>query len=319
MKRILWKIAILTLVLIGCYYFFMGQLARGFVDENYSKFTHQSPSMIIGLSRAHNGISPGVLDSALQGLPFQGGFLNFAFEKSQSPYGRVYLEAIKKKIPPQTTKGIYILSVSPGSFSVPAGITTEDQIVEIDKNTLLGKIKQLNKNPNYEYIRKGYGGSLYKGLIPNNSQITTIYHHDGWEEFQLFKGSYHITQENITNWTSQTIVGYRQLMKQHPEQVSLYRMLRFQEIISFLKQHGQVVVVRLPINPLVLGLENHWWKEFNTEMTLISAKNDVPYFDFSDQMQFKTYDGSHLSSHDARAFSKRLAKEIQQYYRSPSL
>ncbi|WP_417362042.1 hypothetical protein [Galbibacter sp.] len=318
MKGILWKISVLTLALIGCYYFFMGQLTQGFVNENYSKFTHQSPSLIIGLSRAHNGIDPSVLDSVLDGTPYEGGFLNFAFEKSQSPYGKIYFEAIKKKIPKQTTKGVYILTVSPGSFSAPVRITSVEQIIAFDQNSLLGKIGQLNKNPNYEYIRKGYGGSLYKGFLPNNPQITTVFHDNGWEEFKLFKGSYHITEEDIANWTSQTIGGYRLIMKEHPEKASTYRMGSFQQIISFLKQHGQVFVVRMPIDPLVLGLENKLWKEFNTEMTLISAKKDVPYFDFSDATQYKTYDGSHLSSIYAKEFSERLALEIQRYYRTPS-
>ncbi len=319
MKGILWKISILALFLIGCYYFFMGELARGFVNDNYSKFTHQSSSLIIGLSRAHNGISPKILDSILAEIPYQGGFLNFAFEKTQSPYGGVYLEAIKKKIPEQTKQGIFILSVSPGSFMRPIHLTSAQEIDNLDKKSLVGKIKQLNKNPNYEYIRKGYGGSLYKGLIPHNAQITTVFHDDGWEEFRLSAEGYQVSKEDVAHWTSQTIGGYRRMMKTNPEVVSTYRIERFKTLISYLKQHGQVFVVRMPLDPLVLGMENQWWKEFNTEMTLISASFDVPYFDFSDAREYKTYDGSHLSSPYAKEFTVRLANEIRRYYRNPMM
>jgi len=317
MKALLWKIPLLALVLIGCYYFFMGQLSRQFVNDNYAKFTHQSPSLIIGLSRAHNGISPGILDSALQSIPHEGGFLNFAFEKSQSPYGKVYLEAIKKKVPKHTTRGIFILGVSPASFTAPVRFTTADEINKNDQQSLVGKISELNKNPNFEYIRKGYGGSLYRGLFPHNPQITTVFHDNGWEEFKRSSKNYLVSDEDVAKWTSQTMGGYKRVMKERPEVVSEFRLKNFNEIISFLKQHGQVFVVRMPIDPLVLGMETQWWKEFNTEMTLISAAKDVPYFDFSDATQYKTYDGSHLSSKYAKEFSVHLAEDIQRYYRTP--
>lgn len=317
MKAILWKISLLALVLIGCYYFFMGQLAGHFVNDNYSKFTHQSPSLIIGLSRAHNGISPRHLDSMLQAIPYQGGFLNFAFEKSQSPYGKVYMEAIKRKIPKHTTRGVFILCVSPASFTASVRFTTDQDIYENDKNSLIGKISELNQNPNFEYIRKGYGGSLYRGLFPHNPQITTVFHSNGWEEFTLSSEHYHVSEEEVAKWTSQTIGSYKRVLREHPEVVSQYRIESFKQIISYLKQHGQVFVVRLPVESLILGMENQWWKEFNTEMTLLSAAKDVPYFDFSDATQYKTYDGSHLSSSYAKEFSIRLAMEIQRYYRTP--
>ena len=319
MKALLWKIPLLALALIGCYYFFMGQLSRQFVNDNYAKFTHQSPSLIIGLSRAHNGISPEILDSTLQSTPYERGFLNFAFEKSQSPYGKVYLEAIKKKVPKHTTRGIFILGVSPASFTAPVRFTTADEINKNDKQSLIGKISELNKNPNFEYIRKGYGGSLYRGLFPFNPQITTVYHDNGWEEFKRSSKNYHISDEDVAKWTSQTMGGYKRVMKEQPEVVSEFRLANFNEIISFLKQHGQVFVVRMPVDPLVLGMETQWWKEFNTEMTLISAAKDVPYFDFSDATQYKTYDGSHLSSAYAKEFSVHLAEDIQRYYRTPPM
>src|SRR5699024_10679758 len=183
-------------------------------------FTHQAPSLIIGLSRAHNGISPAILDSMLQSFPYQGAFLNFAFEKSQSPYGEVYLEAIKKKIPKNTTRGIFILGVSPASFTAPTYFKTSQDVIENDQKSLIGKINELNKNPNYEYIRKGYGGSLYKALFPYNPQVTTVFHSNGWEEFKLYSDHYRISEEDIANWTSQTMGEYRRVMKTNPEVVS---------------------------------------------------------------------------------------------------
>lgn len=316
-KEILWKVTILALILIGFYYLFMVLLAREFVNDNYSKFTHKSTSLIVGLSRAHNGISPGVLDSVLYDTPYEGGFLNFAFEKSQSPYGKIYLEAIKKKIPQMTTRGIFIMGVSPASFTAPMHFKSPQDIDANDKRSLIGKVSQLNTDPNFEYIRKGYAKSLYKGIFPSNERPTTVFHDNGWEEFKLYAEHYTVTQEDIENWTSQTMGGYKRVMKQNPEIVSNYRLERFRQTIAFLKQYGQVFVVRMPVNPLVLGMENTWWKEFNTEMTLISADQDVPYFNFSDATQYKTYDGSHLSSSYAKEFSAMLAKEIRQYYRLP--
>src|SRR5690606_29599025 len=317
MKSILLKTSILAIVLIACYYFFMGQLARHFVNDNYSKFTHQSPSLIVGLSRAHDGISPRIMDSVLHTVPYEGGFLNFAFEKSQSPYGKVYLEAIKKKIPKNINRCIFILGGSPASITATIRFTTAEEINKNDERTLVGKISELNKDPNYEYIRKGFAGSLYKGLFPYNSQVTTVFHDNGWEELKLSTKNYQVTDEDIAKWTSQTMGGYKRVLKEQPEVVSEIRIESFKELISFLKQHGQVFVVRMPVDSLVLGMEIQWWKEFNTQMTLISAANDVPYFDFSDATQYRTYDGSHLSSAYAKEFSVRLAEDIKRYYRTP--
>jgi len=257
------------------------------------------------------------MDSVLHTVPYEGGFLNFAFEKSQSPYGKVYLEAIKKKIPKNTTRGIFILGVSPASFTATVRFTTAEEINKNDEKTLVGKISELNKDPNYEYIRKGFAGSLYKGLFPYNSQVTTVFHDNGWEEFKLSTKNYQVTDEDIAKWTSQTMGGYKRVLKEQPEVVSEIRIESFKELISFLKQHGQVFVVRMPVDSLVLGMEIQWWKEFNTQMTLISAANDVPYFDFSDATQYRTYDGSHLSSAYAKEFSVRLAEDIKRYYRTP--
>ncbi|WP_224483748.1 hypothetical protein [Robertkochia aurantiaca] len=311
------KILVLALLLAGTYILFSWVLTRGFVGDDYPKFTHRAPNLILGLSRAHYGIDPQTLAASLD-VPYQKEFLNFAFEKSQSPYGEVYLNAIKKKIPDSTTTGIYILGVSPGSFSAPDRMSSDAEVFEFDQKMMIAKVENLNAHPNFEYVRECFGRSLYKGILPHEHRITTVFHDNGWEEFRLSAGDYQIDQDQIRFWQQETVEGYTKLVKVLPESISDYRLRWFEKTIKTLQGHGEVFIVRIPMHPDLLKLEEQIWPEMDSLMTGFAKRNEVLYLNYADAVEerFQTYDASHLYSESAKAFTRQLARDISDYLNS---
>lgn len=297
-------------MLLGSYFLFAYILTQGFVGDDYPKFTHTSTNMVLGLSRAHFGMDPSTLDKELSPLTEEG-FLNFAFEKSQSPYGEVYLEATEKKLKKHTKNGIFMLCVSPGSFSVPNRLKTDKEILAFDERMMIGKVNNLNRHPNYEYVRKCFGRSLYKGLLPHDHRITTIFHDNGWEEFRLKTGEYEIDQKQIKIWQEETISGYSKIVQALPEYVSDYRINWFRKTIEKLKTFGKVYIIRLPIHQGVLELEDMVWKDFDIDMNQVASDYEVEYLNYARTGEkYQTYDGSHLYSASAKKFSRDVALEI---------
>ena len=305
------KIVVLASMLAGSYLLFAYNLTRGFVGDDYPKFTHASPNLILGLSRAHFGMDPATIGKEFSKLTGNGDVLNFAFEKSQSPYGEVYLRAIKKKLKENTKNGVFLLCVSPGSFSVPNRLRTEKEILEFDERMMIGKVHNLNRHPNYEYVRKCFGRSLYKGILPHDHRITTVFHENGWEEFRLKAGKYEIDQQQIKSWQDETVTGYTKIVDALPEYIADYRMSWFRKTIEELKKYGSVYIVRLPIHKGVMGLEDRVWKDFDSDMNSVASHYNVAYLNYARTGEkYQTYDGSHLHSASAQKFSQDVALEV---------
>ena len=312
------KVGVLASVLVVAYMYFATKLTQTFVSDDYAKFTHDSPSLILGLSRAHYAFDPASVMNQLTQVELQGPMLNFAFEKSQSPYGEVYLNAILKKIPQNTTKGLYIMGVSPGSFSASNRLLSPKDIYEFDAQTMIGKMTNFNAHPNLEFVRKCFGRSLYKGIWPHDHRISTVFHDNGWEEFRLSAPGYQITREDIAFWQQETVTGYTRLAGVIPEHVSDYRLEWFAHTIDSLRSRGQVFLVRVPMHEGVLALEDQVWNNFDEVMDSIAREKGVRYLNYRSRTQdFETYDGSHLYSESAKAFSRDVGEAIKTHIEQP--
>ncbi len=309
LKLFILKICFLASLLIITYFGFVYNITQTYVDRNYAKFTYKSNSLILGASRAHDGISPKIIEQELNDLVHKP-VLNFAFEKSQSSYGAVYLNAIKQKIDTTITNGFFILSVSPGSFLISKSLKDSAHI-ELDKNTLIGKMTHFNSQANYEYIRKCYDGSLYRGLLKPQKMYVNI-HPDGWLEFKSKNISKEKQEVQKKHWMEQTNNGYYQVLKY--EKKSKYRLQMLEETINYLKNYGTVIITRMPLDDEFLTLENNFWKDFNQRIKTITKKQKVPYFDYSNTgNNYNLYDGSHLYGESAKKFTKILCDDIKNY------
>ena len=120
-------------------YAFLVFTINGYTDDvNYFKFSSpKSSSMILGTSRALQGLVPQAIDS----VTGRNDLLNFAFTLGNSPYGKVYLDAIKKKIDRSKKNGIFILAVDPWAIS-SLSVQPNNEIIFIEK--YLFKIKYIS-------------------------------------------------------------------------------------------------------------------------------------------------------------------------------
>lgn len=300
------KISFLASMLVGAYILVIyGITKKSDFDYNYSKFTHKGGSLIIGISRAHYGINPEIIEKEFKNdikLPV----LNFALQKTQSSYGEVLLNSIKKKIDTNSSKnGLFILSVNPGSFLISKNVDIDKDI--IDENTNLYKVKNLNTNPNFEYIRKCFESSLYQGFTIPQSKFKK-FHDNGWAEFK---------DDNLSNNTisvRKNILTKRQKKQLPLQKFSEYRVNKFKETIEYLKKHGQVVLVRLPFDDDFVKIEDNAFINFNKDMTDIAQEFNVPFFNYTlKKEKYKTYDGSHLTSKSAIKFTEQLCEDIKKY------
>lgn len=309
LKPFILKISFLATLLVICYIGFVYIITQTFVDRNYYKFNQKSGSLILGISRAHDGISPSIIEQELNNS-IKKPMLNFAFQKTQSAFGAVYLNAIKHKIDTTSKNGLFIISVTPGSFLISKGLKDSAHI-ELDKNTVLGKMTNFNSQPNYEYVRKCYDGSLYRGLLKPQKMFVVI-HKDGWLEFKSRNISKEKQEAIKEQWMKQTNDSYRQIVKYQKK--SEYRLQMLEKTIQYLNKFGTVILTRMPIDSSFLALEDNFWPGFNDRMNAISKENNIQYFDFSlTGNQYNTYDGSHLYSESAKRFTKTLCDSIKKY------
>ena len=309
MKHFLLNIILFCLVLLGTYFFFINKLSNGIVDENYYKFTKEAGGLIIGQSRANQGIDPKIIEEKLSNRGFNFPIVNFAFDGYQSFYGKVYLNAIKEKIKKGNKNGLFIISVNPGSFSVQKNMKN-DSLLQMDDNLMLSKLTSFKSNPNYNYLINYYSNSLYNTLLKEDGPSNLIVHKNGWKELKQETKSNSFKESDIKQWKNETINNYSKLIKTKAVNKTRYNYLI--ETIIYLKQKGEVFLVRIPTDNDITDLENNNWKKFNQEFDSISNSHNIHFLDYSD-LKVKTYDGSHLFSESAKKFTNILTDDIKAY------
>ncbi|MEL5995641.1 hypothetical protein [Hymenobacter segetis] len=269
---------------------------RGGVDAFYGRFTSPpAGSLILGTSRAAQGIRPAVLAAQLGGQ-FEGPMLNYAFTLTHSPYGPAYLASIRRKLRPEVRHGLFILAVDPWSLSLtgPEGSFPETQ-------SFIGQLHQVSQNPNLPYLTRYQTKPLYR-LPLDYATATERLHPDGWLEVNIGTDSAQVRAR-----TARKLQDYRLLAaSQH---LSSGRLQALRQTIAFLKPHGRVVLVRLPVGSSLLQLEQVYQPGFEQLMRQTAADFSVPYLDYSAR-PYATTDGNHLQRAASAAFSEQLAEDL---------
>ena len=269
---------------------------KGGVDAFYGRFTSPpAGSLVLGTSRAAQGIRPAVLTARLGGQ-FEGPLLNYAFTLTHSPYGPAYLRSIQRKLRPETKNGLFIVAVDPWSLSLtgPEGAFPED-------NSFIGQLHQVSQNPNLTYLTHYQTKPLYR-LPLDYATATERLHPDGWLEVIIGTDSAQVGAR-----TARKLQDYRRLAaSQH---LSAGRLQALRQTIQFLKPHGRVVLVRLPVGASLLALEKTYQPGFDQLMRQTATTQAVPYLDYSGQ-PFATTDGNHLQRAASATFSQLLATDL---------
>ncbi len=314
MKRFLINIAIVLTGIIGVH-LGLAHFANGYSDGFYQRLsTPQQSSLIIGTSRAAQGIMPSVLNESLALKP---PIFNFSFSLDNSPYGEVYLKAIESKLQSSTENSLYILAVDPWSISM----ADEDKI-DTDQNSLLYGLKSTSANPNYKYLiknyKKGWGKIVLKPIeakilesIQNRNKdlkgSRTYLHEDGWlEVFTSIDPKY--VEKNIKKKSK----IYVEALNTH--KFSEYRYSYLQKTIELLQAKGTVYLVRLPVHQSLIELEDQLMSDFDQKMKILADKFSLEYLNLISSSDKYTYtDGNHLYKNSAKIVTQEIADIIESY------
>jgi hypothetical protein len=303
MKRFLLHTTVFLAILVASF-FAIYKLADGTTDAFYVKFTSpKQTSLIVGSSRAAQGIQPNVIDS----IYGSNNLYNYAFTIVQSPYGKAYYNSIFKKLNKTSKKGVFILDVNPWTLSQYKTSNINDSGYRED-NTFLANTQFVNFNPNIEYLLESFKGKNEAIIRSKNRKglYQTFYAHDnGWLEVTIESD-----MVSKIKRTKNKTKAYRKRLNQY-NGFSEYRYNYLNKTIQLLQKQGEVYLVRLPVIEDMLDIENELIPDFDEIMNEVANKNKVPYINMMSANENYDYtDGQHLTVTSAKQFSLDLAIQM---------
>lgn len=281
-------------------YLVLGQ-ANGYTDSFYLRFTTpKQQSLILGTSRSAQGFRPDIIEPIIGQSIY-----NYSFTVGTSIYGPTYLESIKRKVDRSNSNGIFILGVDPWSISSTAPDPNDIEYFR-ENNSFLNKVLFTNLDPNFNYLYLYHRNSLKTIVSPviGNVELKD----DGWLDVK------NIPMDSLS-------VCYRLETKIHDYLDYMYpnhrfsnvRLFYLQETIRYLSQFGQVFLVRLPIHPRLMEMEQAWMPKFNDLLTLVSKTTNAAFMDLTPLNKFGTYtDGNHIYREFAEEVSCIVAEWIRE-------
>lgn len=295
------------IVFISCCllsFFAVFDLADGSTDAIYLKFaTPKTTSLVLGGSRASQGIRPKYLNAILE----RDDLYNYSFQNPSSPYGDIYLTSIKRKLKNSNIKGVFILEVNPWNMVVTnKSNDTSTDLMEV--NGFLDKTKNVNIKPNLEYFIESFNQryiTIIENRIRKGQMQTYFIEDDGWLKVT-------IESDSLSNHRRKQakLNIYREKIK--PVTVfSDYRVESLRKTIEFLKKSGEVYVVRLPVHKDMFALEEILLPNFDSIIQNTVNNLEVPYFNkTSSNYKYNYIDGHHLDQKSSVDFSNDLAQTI---------
>jgi hypothetical protein len=298
MRKFLIKTSLFVLLLMAfiCGVFYM---ADGRSDPFYMRLaTPKQTSLILGSSKAAQGIIPSVLEAELPNTEI----FNFSFTVGQSPYGPAYLEGIKNKLDTTALAGIFIITVDAYSISAEKTQPNSPSLFP-EREGFLAATESITSTPNIDYLIHHYSEPYYKILV-NKSPL--FLHNDGWLEVTLDKN--YLENDEALN---RSVKNYSKRNLKFAFSKTRYDYL--EKTINFLRKYGEVFVVRMPVDPLLFAVEEAYMPDFEELLTNTAARLKVPYKNFSSQNAMYQYtDGLHLYKESGVQFSKDLAAWIKE-------
>lgn len=306
MKRFILKLALFSVFpfasLLGVFL-----LENGTTDPFYQRFTTpKQNSLVLGTSKAAQGIVPSVINEELNGV-FEGKIYNYSFTVNSSPFGPVYLESIKRKLTDESRPGYFIVTVDPWSISSDVRAPNDLRFFE-ESGNFLDQNKFVDLRPNLWYLMFNYDRCFYEILLLKFTSYTSKLHNDGW--FQAGKLT---TESTRTEKRKLKVNQYSKMLEKYT--FSNERLDYLMQTITFLKQRGKVYVIRMPIHADILQIEDELDGDFNKRMVMLSKRLNILYFDFNKKRADYIFkDGIHLVDESAKAFSEVLAQSIKESF-----
>ncbi|MEQ3794483.1 hypothetical protein AAFP94_04770 [Flavobacteriaceae bacterium MJ-SS4] len=286
-------------------FFAIFSLADGTTDAFYLKFaSSKQSSLIVGSSRAAQGIIP----QMIQNKELDYDIYNYAFTIAHTPYGKVYYESIKRKLDVDSKNGLFLICVNPWTISSKT-IHSEDSLHFRENGSFIDKTYFVNLNPNIEYLVESYD-RFNIDIITNKKRKgdyqTFFTHNNGWLEVTI-ESDMISNQERTLN----KIKSYKKKLDMYSG-YSQNRMFYLKKTIELLMNHGDVYLVRLPVNDDMLYLEEQLLPDFDVKMEALSRFYQIEYINaIPFRKKYKYTDGHHLELSSGEAFSNFLASEIK--------
>lgn len=295
MIKFIWKISVFVLVVL----FLFGLIlysADGKTDPFYLKFTSpKQQSMILGTSRAAQGLNPTVFEEILDMNIY-----NYAFTLAHSPYGEIYLESIMQKIDTTSHHSIFILCVDPWCVS-SLTLDPNNKKDFRENQSCLKNTQRVDADPNFIYLLKNLKGHYYEALI--NPSKNLLLHKNGWLEVSVNMESSVVEKRRLKKF-----VQYRKMLQIYKS--SQVRLEYLTKTIQYLKNYGDVYLVRLPVHPGMMQIEKEYWPDFNNsiEDLVYLTKGYYDMTVLNDEFQYT--DGNHLYKESALIVSSKVAMWI---------
>lgn len=298
MKKFILQITIFLILAVSCFIFILSR-ADGYTDGFYLRFTTpKQESLIIGTSRAAQGLQPQVFKDS-GGL----NIYNYAFTALHSPYGNVYLNSIKKKVRKGTGKGTFILTVDPWCISGDAKNPNDTSLFK-EYQLILANTPHVDKKPNFGYLFNNLGGKYYE-VFAGKIKPSTFLHDDGWLEIFIA-----MDKSSVEKRTKTKIKEYR-TNNLPSNKFSEVRFNYLKKTIEFLGHYGNVYLVRLPVHSGIMEIENELMPDFN-EKIASAVKLSDGFLDMTPRNNEFTYiDGNHLYKESGKIVSKEIVNWIK--------
>jgi len=298
MARFLIRFFIFIGMALGFIYW-VSTRADGNTDNFYLKFTSPSQkSLIIGTSRAAQGLLPDVINKVLN----RKDMYNYAFTWENSPYGKTYYNNIRRKLKKDSKDGIFILAVDPWCISCEN--TEQNSLNEFKESNLVLSTPFVSHNPNIPYLIR-FTEKKYKLLL--NKKSDQSIHANGWLEINV-----------PMDTTSIKIRTVRKIkMYQGYTDIISYSKVRFNYLnktIEYLKTKGTVFLVRMPVSTQMKQVEEEYMPNFDQKMDSLSKVYNIPYINYINDCDKYTYtDGNHIYKLSGKGLSEDVAMRIKQY------
>lgn len=303
MKTLLLKLIAFCSIIVIFLVAFMFLFVNGKGDPYYLKLSSpKQNSLILGTSRAAQGVVPELINSST--LSFTKPIYNFSFTMANSPYGKSYLEAIKKKVNNESKNGLFILEVSPLAISFNTIRTLNGNEAEFrEVNNFLAQVNSVSTNPNLEYLLKYYPHAYYK-MILRNFKKQMILQKDGWLKVNISMDSTRVQKRKEGKYKA-----YRKEFKQYKP--SSTRLMYLKKTVDYLSNFGKVYLLRLPIGKEMYQMEKKYMPNFDKKMDEIANEKHINYINIAPQSgNYTTTDGNHLYKKSAQEVTLKIVNSI---------
>ena len=297
MKNFILKTLAFSFVIVLIYIWVCSN-ANGYSDPFYIRFTTpKQSSLILGTSRAAQGLQPKVFENILNKK-----IANYSFTMAHSPYGATYLNSIKRKVNTNSKDGLFIITVDPWSICSLTEIP-DDTLNFRELKLALANTTVVDTDPNIPYLFNNWNEQYYK-LISRKKSIMFL-HEDGWLEVNI----------NLDSIDIDKSVAIKEKMYREDllpkAKFSKTRLDYLNKTIEYLNSYGDVYLVRLPMHPKIMQIENELLPNFNALMKEPSILTKG-YLDLTSQnSDFKYTDGNHLHKSSGERVSEIIANWIR--------